>query len=61
MFRKGWAASLYVQRMYREATFLSVGRTILYFQKGHTHRERRYRRGRHDMLGYIRTRHPPHD
>lgn len=36
MFRKGWAASLYVQRMYREATFLSVRRTILYFQKGHT-------------------------
>lgn len=38
MFRKGWAASLYVQRMYREATFLPARHTLLYFQKGHNHR-----------------------
>lgn len=30
MFRKGWAASLYVQRMYGEATFLSARRTPSY-------------------------------
>lgn len=36
MFRKGWVASLYVQRMYGEATFLSARRALLYFQKGHT-------------------------
>jgi hypothetical protein len=33
MFRKGWAASLYVQRMYREATFLPARHTLLYFKR----------------------------